>query len=204
MHLSSEDALVETTPAKGHPIAVVDRDEILDVELPPAHQGLSATQWNDVYRFGQTFRSQGKGPLVVAVRPGDQSSRATQDIHDALFAAGVPAQRLKRGRPGGARVVSLSFRGTVAAAPECGHWYRDVGRERDRVPYPDFGCATQRNLAGMVANPRDLVVAQQETPASSERRGRVWSRYVSGDAAGAPAAAGGDTSNDAKPKPKKD
>jgi pilus assembly protein CpaD len=43
-----------------------------------------------------------------------------------------------------------------------------------------MGCATQRNLAAMVANPEDLVHPRGETPRPSERRDTVWGKYVAG------------------------
>ncbi|MDX2156828.1 MAG: CpaD family pilus assembly protein [Hyphomicrobiaceae bacterium] len=196
-HLSSEDALVETTPAIGHPIAFVDRNEVLDVELPPHHNRLSRGQWADVYRFGLRFRNESTGPITIA-----QSGRhpAIADIREALHAAGVEPGRIRGHGRTTRHVVTLSYDRPLTVAPQCGHWYRDVGRERERTPHPDFGCSTQRNLAGMVANPRDLMGAQPETPASSERRNRVWSKYVSGDGAPAPTSSSGDTATDSKPK----
>jgi pilus assembly protein CpaD len=65
--------------------------------------------------------------------------------------------------------------------PECGDWHRDVGVERNRVPYPQWGCATQRNFAGMVANSRDLQRPQDEDPRSAERRSQTWSKYIAPD-----------------------
>jgi pilus assembly protein CpaD len=44
--------------------------------------------------------------------------------------------------------------------------------------YPEFGCATQSNLAGMVANARDLQRPQDEQPRSAERRSQSWSKYI--------------------------
>ena len=75
-------------------------------------------------------------------------------------------------------MARLSFETPVAVAPECGHWHRDVGRDRERIHYPEFGCSTQRNLAGMVANARDLQRPQDEQPRSAERRSQIWTRYI--------------------------
>jgi pilus assembly protein CpaD len=44
-----------------------------------------------------------------------------------------------------------------------------------------MGCATQRNLAAMVADPEDLLHPRAETPRPSERRDVVWGKYVKGE-----------------------
>ena len=47
--------------------------------------------------------------------------------------------------------------------------------------YWNFGCATQRNLAAMVANPADLVQPRGSTPAYQGRRTVVLDKYRKGD-----------------------
>ena len=71
----------------------------------------------------------------------------------------------------------------------------NVGRNEARIPYPNWGCATQRNLALMVDNARDLQQPQEEDPRSSERRSVTWSAYV-----GSSSASGGDGGGDAPKK----
>ena len=59
---------------------------------------------------------------------------------------------------------------------------------------------TERNFANMVANSRDIMAPQEESPASSERRVRTWSKYTSGDAPGASQGTAAPESTDTKPK----
>ena len=49
------------------------------------------------------------------------------------------------------------------------------------MPWPNMGCATQRNLAAAVADPSDLVEPRGETPRPGERRDVVWGKYVKGE-----------------------
>ena len=203
--LSSDEAWVETNPPLGHPIRFIERDEVLDIELPPRQQGLSRNQHVDVYRFGVRYTEEATGAIVVAppARRYGEGRQVIGGIRRALHEAGIPPERIKSGAPGDGPFVTLAYHRPLAVAPQCGHWPRDVNREPERVPYPDFGCATQRNLAGMVVNSRDLMTAQAETPASSERRMRTWSKYVNGDAAGqqaAPQAEGADQKRSAAKK----
>ena len=64
--------------------------------------------------------------------------------------------------------------------PTCDKWGENVGRNEARIPYPNFGCATQHNTAIMVDNARDLQRPQDEDPRASERRSVTWSAYVGG------------------------
>ena len=58
----------------------------------------------------------------------------------------------------------------VAEAGPCGLWPDDLGPSYDpkhfeNKQYYNLGCATQRNLAAMVADPADLVQPRAEAPA---------------------------------------
>lgn len=202
--LSSDEALVENVPARGHPIAFVDRDVAMDIELPPGNRGISRNQYVDVYRFAAKYREEGTGPLILAPpssrHAGGMRSQAVAEIRQALREGGVDPERILAGKPMPGALVSLAYQKPVAVAPQCGNWPRDVGREPERVAHPDFGCSTQRNLAGMVANSRDFMQSQTETPASGERRARVWSQYTTGDAAASKGTASPESATDAKAK----
>lgn len=185
--LSDRMALALNEPETMHPIGFSSRAESLLVQLPPGSAGLSHNQVSDIYRFARRFRAESNGRLTVSVpgrttRDGIASSRALDDLRQALRDAEIDERQVDKAhheplrRPGPA--LLLSYLRPVAVAPECGLWPRDVGLERERVFYPQFGCATQRNVAGMVANARDLQRPQEEDPSSSERRSSLWSKYA--------------------------
>lgn len=46
---------------------------------------------------------------------------------------------------------------SVAVAPTCASWTGDEANPFDNQPFPQYGCATARNLAMMVENPNDLI-----------------------------------------------
>ena len=81
--------------------------------------------------------------------------------------------------------MRIAFIRYVAHAPECGNWSTNLAREPQNLPYPNFGCATQRNFANQVANPADLVEPRTETDRTSERRDVTWDKYTKGAATGA-------------------
>jgi pilus assembly protein CpaD len=185
--LSERMALSLNDPQEHHKIGFVARPEVLHVELPPGGGGLSHNQFADVYRFLRRFRAESNGRLTISmpgngIRAGVASSRALDDVRQALREAEIDERTVDRSshpvvRRQGA-TLRLSYLRPMAVPPRCGLWYRDVGVEPERVPYPQWGCATQRNVAGMVANARDLQRPQDEDPSSSERRSSLWSKYI--------------------------
>jgi pilus assembly protein CpaD len=182
-----------TNPELRHPIHFTKHVESLDIEVPVGADGLSPGQHIDVYRFLQRYRREAKGRLVIAVpaTPRDPASMAQslKGIQRQVVEAGID-YRLVRGRPQPAAEVPLirvAYQRPVAVPPSCDKWGENIGRNEARIPYPNFGCATQHNLAVMVDNARELQRPQDEDPRSSERRSVTWSAYV-----GLPSAGGGD------------
>jgi pilus assembly protein CpaD len=73
----------------------------------------------------------------------------------------------------------------AAEAGPCGMWPADIGPSnkgyRENKPYWNLGCASQRNLAAMVANPADLVQPRGEGPVYQMRRTMVVDSYRKGE-----------------------
>lgn len=196
--LTDAEAAVENSTQLHHPITFRRVSEALDIETPPAGHGLSQGQRVDAYRFIKRYLAESPEPLAIVAPPG--AEHALGDLRRVIAEAGLnPASITTSRGPRGARSIRLAYVRPIAVPPPCPLWYRDAGREPEKVNYPLFGCATQRNIAGMVANGRDLMGAQPEMPASSERRDRVWSSYVRG-AGGSGGSSAADTTTEAKPK----
>ena len=66
--------------------------------------------------------------------------------------------------------VKLSFLRFVAEGPECGNFQTNLARDPRNLPAPNFGCASQKNLAAMVVNPSDLLGPRNTNARPSERR----------------------------------
>lgn len=209
--LSDRAALMLSSVETAHPITFHTRVEELLIEIPPRGDALSQTQYADVYRFARRFRAEANGHLTVSLpgtaRPGVGYASALEDIIAALQEAEIPDAKVRRARHtrshGGLAVLKLSYGRPIAVPPECGKWPRDVGHDHQRVPYPQWGCATQRNFAAMIANARDLQRPQEEDPRSAERRSATWSKYIAPDGAGGGAPPAADAPAKASPPPKK-
>jgi pilus assembly protein CpaD len=76
--------------------------------------------------------------------------------------------------------IRFSYLHYVAEGPECGRWPTNLADDRRNLPYPNFGCAQQRNLAAQIANPADLLGPRSTTPADNERRQGVLTNYERG------------------------
>jgi pilus assembly protein CpaD len=206
--LDNATAVGLSNPELRHPVGFRKQSETLDVEVPSGADGLSANQRVDVYRFLQRYKHEAVGRLVISV-PGDAGDRAAmaksvQGIQAHVASAGIDYRLRRGGREqhlDGAPAIRLAYQRPVAVPPACDRWPENVGRNEERIPYPNWGCATQRNIAVMVDNARDLRQPQAEDPRSGERRSATWSAYAgSAPSADGEASTGGKKASAAAPK----
>jgi pilus assembly protein CpaD len=185
--LDDYTAVALNTPAKRHAITYGSESETLFVEVGGDAQGLSANQEADVWRFVERYKAESTGKIKVAApKSASGVSRSMLRVEEIIHSAGVPPEavvmtRYGGGWAGGGPAVKLSYGRPVAVPPECGDWSGDLGENRERLHFENYGCSTQRNLALTVANARDLEEPQAESPRSSERRSVTWTKYVTGD-----------------------
>ena len=201
--LDDHTAVTLNQPEKRHAISFADRREVLYIEMPHMGASLSPRQLGDVQRFLGRYRREGEQGLRLSTprsaRGHMAAQRSVAAIRRLMARSNIPESDLRRGRhrtiPSDGETIQLAFRRPVAVAPQCGDWSENVGEDHERLPYNNFGCATQRNLAKMVANSRDLIVPQPETPRSSERRSIQWSEYVKGGAGSGSSSSGSSSSS---------
>ena len=181
--LPDEAFVALSDPRKAHPIHVVAETATLDLALAPDGSSLASNSYFDAVRFIRRYRQDGKGPLVIAV-PG-RHSRVVADqvraIRQVIAQAGVASSNVRyssAGNHAGRGAITLSYDRIAAIGPKCGDWSENVQRNPENLPYANFGCASQRNLAAMVGTPTDLLYPAQETPRLSERRAAVLKAYI--------------------------
>lgn len=184
------ESWVTADPTQNHPI-IVDRKEVqLDLAVPPGSYGLTHSQKQDLRDFALRFRNDDSGGILAVRAPSGgrneiAAMRAMDDVQRVIRSAGVPPGETANeaysaaGFP--AAPIRVSFMRHVAKAPVCGDWSQNLARDPKNAPWPNLGCATQANLAAMVANPRDLIEPRGMTPRSSERRDTIWNKYIKGD-----------------------
>ncbi len=182
-------------PSERHPIIVSQQPKDMTVSVARGSSGLTPVQRAQLAEFLRRYRASdaGNSKLVIQVPRGSSNELASvnaigeirqlvseQGFEDSMV--GIESYPAARGAQPPIRVSYLRF---VAEAPECGRWPSNLAREPYNLPYPNLGCANQRNFAAMVANPADLVGARTMTPGSSERRSVTWTKYTQGETTGA-------------------
>jgi pilus assembly protein CpaD len=178
-----------------HPIAMVEKERKLDVFVASGRPGLSPDQRAEVLAFVQSWRSEGSGRFVIEhpsnARNVGAAGAAVREIRSILTASGVPPQAIsvqsyRLPHRNMLAVVTVNYSHLAAQVSGCGQWPDYLGTIDDRkhyenIHYWNFGCATQQNLAAMVANPADLVQPRAETPIYAARRSTVLDKYRKGE-----------------------
>ena len=178
-----------------HPILVSQEPATLDVRVRRGANGLNSRQRADVLGFAGHYRTTdaGNSRLVIAAPSGGanevSSMYAVSEIRALLtdqgFSEATISVEAYDAEGSGEPPIRVSYLRYVAEPPQCGDWSTNLAYEPMNLPYPNFGCATQRNFGAQVANPADLLGPRSETARSSERRDQVWQKYIKGEPTGA-------------------
>jgi pilus assembly protein CpaD len=164
------------------PITVEPHMEMVRLPFDAARGGLDQAGNADLERFARDYLDNGSGALAIDGPRGNTA--AARLVADRLVALGVPGDRILLGSPdnfdsGGD--VRLTFIRYEAHAEACGDWSTNLGYTSANKVSPNFGCATQHNLAAMVAEPRDLVSPKPLDPNDAQRRLTVLEKYRKGE-----------------------
>ena len=178
-----------------HPILVSQQPATLSIRVTGGAQGLSSAQVAQVSDFLARYRAMdsGNSKLVIAVPSGSPNEGAAmravahmrQLIQEYGFSESTVAMQAYNGGRDATAPIRLAYLRYVAQGPECGHWPTNLANDPRALPYPNFGCAQQHNLAAQIANPADLLGPRTMGPSDAERRSVVIERYRQGKTTGA-------------------
>lgn len=178
-------------PAQRHPIIVSQEPAELNLRVVRGAEGLTPQQRSQVVNFMNKFRGgdAGNNRLAIGVptaSPNEVAAvQAAADLRFLLRDYGIDDSRLAMqpyNAGGDAQApIRLSYSRFTAQPPQCGNWTQNLSNNRNNLPHPDFGCATQHNFAVQVANPADLLGPRTMTPAVSERRDAAWDKFIKGE-----------------------
>lgn len=186
-------ALVDSS--QRHPILVSQQPATLSLRVSGNASGLTPAQAAQVSDFLARYRTKdsGNSKLVIGVPSGSANEgaamRAVANLREMIREYGFSESTVSMVPYGGGRdpsaPIKLAYLRYVAEAPECGHWPTNLAHNPLNLPYPNFGCAQQANLAAQIANPADLLGPRTTAPADAERRAVVIERYRQGKTTGA-------------------
>jgi pilus assembly protein CpaD len=179
---------------KRHQIGVRDGSRTVEVFIGQSRGSLTPTQRAEVLAFAKVWRDEATGGVVIDVPTGTANqfaaSNAMREINSIFAASGIPMQSVAVQQytpesPAKFPTLRLKYSTIVAEAGPCGLWPQDLGPTmnaayNDNNNYWNLGCANQRNLAAMVANPADLVQPRAEAPTWTSRRTTVLEKYRQG------------------------
>jgi pilus assembly protein CpaD len=178
-----------SNPNERYPIKVKQGEALLDLSVSNRSRGLSDAQWDQLYAYLAGYRERGTGGLIIKTPTGSANEKAAKraydDVRHAMGRAGISPRTVRvepysaKGNP--TAPLQLSYPETVAEGPDCPDWSENLARDPQNLPWPNMGCATQKNLAAMVADPLDFLYPRYEMPRPSERRDVVWGKYVKGE-----------------------
>ena len=173
-----------------HPIAVTEASETLDIPVGVHSGGLEPATRAMVRAFGASFVAHRGTVLQVLVpsRTANESAarHVSRHVMRELKHAGVPAAAIERRayrvqEMGATPPVRLAYPRIKAVANKCGAWPRNLAHNPENRQFFDFGCATQYNLASIIAAPTDLLGPRGTAPADMARRSVVIDKLRAGE-----------------------
>ena len=192
--VTEKEAYTPSDYRNRHAIAIKESNRTVDVFVGTNRGRLTATQRAEVAGFAHVWKREATGGIVVDTPAGTPNEgAATQSVREirSIFAAvGVPSNVVsvrpyRPADPVSLATIKLNYSKMGAEVGPCGLWPHDIGPSLDRTynenrPYWNHGCANQRNLAAMVAEPADLVQPRTETAVYTPRRTTVVEKYRAG------------------------
>lgn len=192
----SDGKIAFSDGAANHPITVESQYTAISLPFSAPAAGLMPDDAARFSAFVAAYLERGNGAISVSVPAGRDAAAAISYFGEKLASLGVPRARIlvgSRDIADGDQRVEIGYAGYVARTDPCGDWpmgnvsfkgglsYREsVSDTPYNEPMPNFGCATQHNIAAQVADPRDLIAPGSETDGNAARRATVLGNYEQG------------------------
>lgn len=175
-----------------HPIVVSQSETAEDIVISDNARKLSQRDRDLAIDFARRFRRSGASSLAIMIPSGSRNEAAARrlahQVAGVLQGKGVREGQIyihhyQASGYGESATLRLVFADIKAGVPsQCGEWNEDIIETSENRNYSNFGCATQKNLAAMVANPADLLGPRGVSAIDSERRTNVirdWQEFGS-------------------------
>lgn len=173
-----------------HPVTVGYKPVDIIIYADPYAGGLSAQDATQVAALARQYRNSGHGTIYLQAPSGSGADSAVHSastqIRQILAREGVEPSLLTvhtyraDGSQGPAPMKLVFYRYSAEAGP-CGNWPDSMTHNPSNAEYENFGCTSQRNLAAMVEDPRDLLGPRGDGPRDAMRRTTVQDKYRRGE-----------------------
>lgn len=177
----------ETSYQTRHPIVVDTAPTTLDIPAGHERTHLTVGAKSAVQGFAEDYRRSGAKGIQILVPAGSSNEVAASHLarhaREIIEERGVSRNQISilsysvddQNVPGNIRLAYVALKARVAS--ECGVWPSDLGTNFENQNYENFGCATQSNLAAIVADPNDLIAPRGNGPINAERTAEVISDF---------------------------
>ena len=174
------------TVAEEHPISVDSQVVTLTIDVDPTTSDLSDVDRARLRAMADAYLRNGHGPLTVTAPSGTgddfDGQELAADVRQTLSDAGVPWSAISGAtyRTGAGDQLIVSYTHYVATASECGVWSGIRARDYRNLRSPNYGCATQNNIAASLADPHDLIAPAAISPRDATASTRAFDQYRQG------------------------
>ncbi len=169
-----------------HPIVVSESETVEDIPISANMRKLSFRDQNVVSNFASRFRRSG-GRSMLVMLPSQSSNetaarRISKQVIVALMDQGISRSQIAvtsyhAGDHSNSAPIRISFMALAANVGQCGVWDENIIGNSENRQYRNFGCATQNNLAKIIANPADLIGPRGESAIDATRRDVVITNW---------------------------
>ncbi len=168
----------ETDYRQKYPVHVHAETAIMTARLTDEAGVLTPEDEFRLSRLVAGYLERGYGPMFVSTA----SPRHGEALRLRLMGAGIPASALavmptERGTPDS---VTFRYDRFHVAVPNCGDWGSSPSSNPSNDVHSNFGCAFQRNVGLMIADPADLVRMRDVLPTDAQNSSRVLQKYRAG------------------------
>ncbi|HTO85081.1 MAG TPA: CpaD family pilus assembly lipoprotein [Methylomirabilota bacterium] len=166
-----------------YPVSAYPTSVVLGVHVAGARVAFAGDEEQHFNAVVAGYLDHGHAPITVsAPRPARSTASVppgAEAVRARLIAAGVPARDIQVAltEQGSPETVTVSYERYEAVLPTCGDWTASLSHDPYNDVAPNFGCALQRDIGLMAADPADLVRARPAAPTDAQNAGRVIQRY---------------------------
>jgi pilus assembly protein CpaD len=169
-----------------HPIAIEEGIETLDVPVGLNTVRLTNGVKGNIDGFARGFLVSDSASIAIVTPAGSANQAVARglagEIRGELVADGVSPGAIeyrsyRAERSEATAPIRLAYSKIGAHTAECGPWPDQFNRNSENHSYFNYGCATQQNLAAIVANPLDLLYPRAMPPPDAARRAGMIGNY---------------------------